>query len=111
MKLGDFFRLKYLVLAFAIGMAFMCAFTALIELIGGEEPAVLIAMWPGVILSRLSGYGGHDLPGLLLYMLGNVVFYWALAFLVLAWWVSRRQISRNDGRGTDVAPKDGTGNG
>ncbi len=88
----------------------MCAFYALINLIGGEEPAVLIAMWPGVILSRLSGYGGRDLPGLLLYMLGNVAFYWALAFLVLAWWGSSRQNRRSVVRGAGVAPKDRAGN-
>ncbi len=97
MKIRDFFKLKYLALSFGIGIAFMFAFYALVNLIGGEEAAVPIAMWPGAILSQLSGYGGHDLGGLLLYFLGNAIFYWALAFLFLAWWLSRRHTHRSEG--------------
>jgi hypothetical protein len=91
-------KAKQLLQSFGLGVVLMLILSALVGL-SGEEAAVQIVMWPGVLLSRLSGYGGHDLPGILLYFLGNVLFYWLLAFLLLAWWKARRQT-----RGRDAHP-------
>jgi hypothetical protein len=90
MQLGHLFKPKYLVVSLGLGLALMLILSALVS-IRGEEAAVRIVMWPGLLLSSLSGYGGHDLPGILLYFLGNILFYWLLAFLFLGWWRSRRQ--------------------
>lgn len=90
MKLRELFNPKYLVLSFFLGVAFMVLFSAVVSLMG-EEAAVWIVMWPGVLLSSASGYGGHDLPGFLLYILGNILFYWLVALLFLGWWKDRRR--------------------
>jgi hypothetical protein len=93
MKSASLLRALLFFQSFALGVALILILDALVS-IGGEEAAVRIVMWPGVLLSRASGYGGHDLLGLLLYFLGNILFYWLLAFLFLAWWKTRRRTTR-----------------
>lgn len=46
------------------------------------EPAANVLLWPGAGLATLTGFGGHDWQGFLLYISGNLVFYCAL-FLAL----------------------------
>jgi hypothetical protein len=84
MKLKDLFEPKHLSISLAAGIGFMFASYALINT-RSEEAAVRIVMWPGILLSELVGLGGHDLLGVLLYFLGNILFYWVLAFLLLLW--------------------------
>jgi hypothetical protein len=95
MKLREFFKLKHLALSFCLGIALMVLFFPLVSLMG-EEAAVRIVMWPGMLLSRASGYGGHDLPGILLYFLGNILFYWLLALFFLGWWKARQRVHVGD---------------
>jgi len=85
----SFLCLKYLAISFCIGIATMLCLSALMNLMGGEV-AALAVMGPGAILSELSGYGGHDLPGFLIFIIGNALYYWALAFFAVVGWLSRR---------------------
>jgi hypothetical protein len=94
MKLQDLFKLKHLAVSLGIAVALMLAFYAIFNVLG-EEAAVRIVMWPGLLLSGLSGYGGHDLLGLILYFFGSVVFYWALSSLFLGWLRNRRKSNNN----------------
>jgi hypothetical protein len=96
-------RAKLLLQSFGLGVVLMLILSALAGL-WGEEAAVRTVMWPGVLLSRLSGYGGHDLPGILLYFLGDVLFYWLLAFLFLVWWrPARRKTHHGNGHSSGHA--------
>lgn len=45
-------------------------------------PVVNILLWPGAAAATLSGFGGHDWQGFLLYVMGNLVSYCAI-FLAL----------------------------
>src|SRR5690348_825291 len=74
LKVRQYFKAKYLFLSFGVGIALMFAFSALVNFIGGEDAAIRIALLPGAILAAGFGYGGHDLGGLLTFMLGNVIF-------------------------------------
>jgi len=47
-----------------------------------------ILSWFGILVAGAAGYGGHDFPGVVLLVIADIVFYWALAFLVM--WLMRR---------------------
>lgn len=94
MKLRDFFKPKHLLLSLGIGIAF-ALFVSALTAASNESPFFYVFLRPGSLLASLAGYGGHDLQGFLLYIIiGNVLFYWASAFLFL-WWLRIRWQARH----------------
>lgn len=82
MKAQHPLKTKYLFLSLGIGTVLVLLFSSLID----TEAVSAIAqvfLSPGSLLARLGGYGGHDLQGMLLYVLGNIVFYAVVSLLVI----------------------------
>jgi hypothetical protein len=68
----------------SLGMS--VAFFVLVSVLAAATKAsalVYAFLLPGSFAARMAGYGGHDIQGLLLYFVGNLAFYWLLAFLLL----------------------------
>ncbi len=84
MKLRGFSEPKHLFLSFGIGLGFWLLVSTLAAA-SNESPFFVVFLRPGSLLASVVGYGGHNLQGLFLFFLGNILFYWALAFLLLSW--------------------------
>ncbi len=95
MKLRDSFKPKRLALSFCIGVGFFLVVSSLAAA-SNESSFFVVFLRPGSLLASLVGYGGHDLPGMLLYFLGNILFYWLLALFFLGWWRTRRRVHVGD---------------
>ena len=52
-----------------------------------------ILLWPGLFLTDILGYGGHDIEAYVLILLGDSLFYGLLSFLVLWVWRARASSS------------------
>jgi len=86
---------KRLLLSSGIGIAFVLLLFSLSSGSEGDSNSLFfVFLWPGAFLADWAWYGGHDLEGLLLFILGNMAFYVLIAFFIL-WLVEARRLARN----------------
>lgn len=79
---------KNALLSLGMSTAFL-VLASLLAATSKESPLFYAFLLPGSFVARLAGYGGHDIQGVVLYFVGNLAFYWLLAFLLL---IIRRRI-------------------
>jgi hypothetical protein len=73
-------RLRYVAVSAAIGISIVFLLFSLTETRVGAFANFLLL--PGAALASVVGSGSHDLAGLLLYGVGNLVFYAGLPLIV-----------------------------
>jgi hypothetical protein len=82
MKSQPIFTLKRFFLSLVASIAFVVIVSELVA-VSNESPLVYFFLRPGSFVASVAGYGGHDLQGMVLYLVGNLVFYWLLVFVML----------------------------
>ncbi|HKV48127.1 MAG TPA: hypothetical protein VJN69_08555 [Candidatus Acidoferrales bacterium] len=89
MKFRSYLTAKYLTLSLLLALALMFGLSELVARVGGENAAEEL-MWPGRIVCGLTGFDDHDVVSLLVFFLGNVLFYWGIVFFLLSWSLTYR---------------------
>jgi len=92
MKVKTLSASKSLVLSLGIGIAFVLLLFSVSG--GNNESLFFVLLRPGAFFAEWAGYGAHDMEGLLLYIVGNMVFYVVIVFLVLRL-VRAHRLARN----------------
>ena len=83
MNLQDTSKIKLVLLSWGIGTVIVIVLFVLGDTgIASALPQTLLS--PGLLLAGFIGYGAHDLQALALAILGDSLFYGALALVVLS---------------------------
>ena len=87
---------KRTVISFIIAVSFVLLFFSLTE--SSVSAIAWVLLWPGAMAATLAGYGRDDLQGFLLYILGNIAFYWLLVAFLL--WFTTTHLHTSTGSTT-----------
>ena len=93
MKFRQLLKVKNLLWSLGIAsMWVLLLFTLTVGSISSRIADTLLKL--GAFLANLAGFGAHDLEGLVLYILGNIVFHAVIC--LLAFWLLRRFVRTPD---------------
>lgn len=84
--------LKRTLVSFVAAVVFVMLVFSVTET--GLSAMASVLLWPGALVATAAGYGRDDLQGILLYILGNMAFYWILIAFTLWLLKVRRPVPR-----------------